>query len=371
MKKITLILVFLFLSFDVSLAEETNTNWHNDFSYTDLTGVWKIKNSYSSGSENFNYLSDKKIYFYKNIIETPEKTFCKILSTNKKVNLNFDFHNKFKLPFSVDKDTKLVLLGTNCKKEIAENDFRGIINIIIFGENLIFAFYGGIEDAAYLELTKKDVEQNYYGELKKYKEKIELIELIENQTYPKPKYELISEEILDEVCVSSDRCSTTVKKTLSSSDGFLFEIFQSDGTDSVWCYGHFDDVFPCSTIGDYGGGRDELTVTSTKTKQKVKIINGSPAGGRITRVSTPINYPYIVFEKHTGGMSCCMSYELYSKENFSLQPFILDNTRGDLLITKDNKTFFTAWEELFKDHTRQSAIPGFIDDLITAHFNNQ
>ena len=47
MKKITLILVFLFLLFDVSLAEETNKKWHDDFVYTDLTGVWKINNSFS------------------------------------------------------------------------------------------------------------------------------------------------------------------------------------------------------------------------------------------------------------------------------------------------------------------------------------
>ena len=50
------------------------------------------------------------------------------------------------------------------------------------------------------------------------------------------KYELISEEKLDKVCVSEGVCSTTVKKVLSSNDGFIFETFLSDGIDSVWCY---------------------------------------------------------------------------------------------------------------------------------------
>ena len=46
---------------------------------------------------------------------------------------------------------------------------------------------------------------------------------------------IVSKEKLDKVCVSEDRCSTTVKKTMSSSDGFLFETYISDGPDSVWC----------------------------------------------------------------------------------------------------------------------------------------
>ena len=126
------------------------------------------------------------------------------------------------------------------------------------------------------------------------------------------KYELISEEKLDKVCVSEGVCSTTVKKVLSSNDGFIFETFLSDGSDSVWCgYGN---ETPCSTVGDYGGGRNTMRVTSKKTNKSISV---SGAFGNVVRKPTPIDYPYIVFEINTGGASCCTSYELYSKENLT------------------------------------------------------
>ena len=82
------------------------------------------------------------------------------------------------------------------------------------------------------------------------------------------KYEVVSEEKLDKVCVDEGVCSTTVKKVLSSNDGFIFETFLSDGSDSVWCgYGN---ETPCSTRGDYGGGRNEMKVISKKTNKKHK-----------------------------------------------------------------------------------------------------
>ena len=108
------------------------------------------------------------------------------------------------------------------------------------------------------------------------------------------KYELISEEKLDKVCVSEGVCSTTVKKVLSSNDGFIFETFLSDGSDSVWCgYGN---ETPCSTVGDYGGGRNTMRVTSKKTNKSISV---SGAFGNVVRKPTPIDYPYIVFEINT------------------------------------------------------------------------
>ena len=82
-------------------------------------------------------------------------------------------------------------------------------------------------------------------------------------------YEVVSKEKLDKVCVSKDMCSTTVKKILSSNDGFIFETYTSDGSDSVWCStwsGNewVESINPCSTIGDYGGGGENIIVTNKK-----------------------------------------------------------------------------------------------------------
>jgi hypothetical protein len=126
------------------------------------------------------------------------------------------------------------------------------------------------------------------------------------------KYEVVSEEKLDKVCVDEGVCSTTVKKVLSSNDGFIFETFLSDGSDSVWCgYGN---ETPCSTRGDYGGGRNEMKVISKKTNKSISV---SGAFGNILRTPTPIDYPYIVIEINTGGASCCTNFRLYSKENLT------------------------------------------------------
>ena len=144
---------------------------------------------------------------------------------------------------------------------------------------------------------------NYFSGLKESKDKLSNYGI---------KYELISEEKLDKACVSEGVCSTTVKKVLSSNDGFIFETFLSDGSDSVWCGSYNEN--PCSTVGDYGGGRHEMNVISKKTN---KLITITGVAGNILRKPTPIDYPYIVFEINTGGASCCTSYELYSKENLA------------------------------------------------------
>ena len=80
------------------------------------------------------------------------------------------------------------------------------------------------------------------------------------------KYELISEEKLGEKVCLKGGCSTTVKKVLSSNDGFIFETFLSDGIDSVWCYPNHENKIPCSTIGDNGGGLNQMNAISKKNR---------------------------------------------------------------------------------------------------------
>ena len=134
------------------------------------------------------------------------------------------------------------------------------------------------------------------------------------------KYELISEEKLDEKVCMKGGCSTTVKKVLSSNDGFIFETFLSDGSDSVWC-GALDNKWsdtenPCSTVGDYGGGRDVMNVISKKTN---KLITITSAGANVERIPTPMDYPYLVFKTNTGGTSGAYFW-LYTKEDLKSVP---------------------------------------------------
>ena len=116
------------------------------------------------------------------------------------------------------------------------------------------------------------------------------------------------------MCVSEGVCSTTVKKVLSSNDGFIFETFLSDGIDSVWCYPNQENTNPCSTVGDKGGGRNTMRVISKKTNKSISV---SGAFGNVVRIPTPIDYPYIVIKINTGGASCCTTFRLYSKENLT------------------------------------------------------
>ena len=137
-----------------------------------------------------------------------------------------------------------------------------------------------------------------------------------------PTYSLVSTQVLEEVC-RNGWCVNTTKKEFISSDGFLFETYLTDGTDSVWCLGYSK---PCSTRGDTGGGKNEMIIHNVKNKQKVKIVNNSPAGdGRITRVEIPLEYKFIIIEIYSGGASCCSIFEFYSKDDLSLNPFIIEN----------------------------------------------
>jgi len=133
------------------------------------------------------------------------------------------------------------------------------------------------------------------------------------------KYELISEEKLEKACAKGE-CSTTVKKMLSSNDGFIFETYISDGSDSVWCGAWSnnswrDNKNPCSTVGDYGGGGEDIIVTNKKTNKQITI---SGNGVQLLRIPTPLDYPNLVFRLYTGGASCCGNYILYNKATLAL-----------------------------------------------------
>ena len=134
-------------------------------------------------------------------------------------------------------------------------------------------------------------------------------------------YEIVSKEKLDKVCVSKDKCSTTVKKIMSSNDGFLFETYISDGSDSVWCGGYNDNRFletynPCSTIGDYGGGGENIIVTNKKNNIK-KVIVGN--GTQLLRINAPEEYPYLIFSSTSEGNSKSSQpvYALYNKDDLT------------------------------------------------------
>ena len=134
-------------------------------------------------------------------------------------------------------------------------------------------------------------------------------------------YEIVSKEKLDKVCVSKDKCSTTVKKIMSSNDGFLFETYISDGSDSVWCGGYNDNRFletynPCSTIGDYGGGGENIIVTNKKNNIK-KVIVGN--GTQLLRIDAPEEYPYLIFSSTSEGNSKSSQpiYALYKKDDLT------------------------------------------------------
>ena len=140
------------------------------------------------------------------------------------------------------------------------------------------------------------------------------------------KYELILEEKLEKACAKGE-CSTTVKKILSSNDGFIFETYTSDGSDSVWCVtwsnnSWVDNKNPCSTVGDYGGGGEDIIVTNKKTNKQITV---SGNGVQLLRIPTPLDYPNLVFRLHTGGASCCENYVLYNKATLT---FVSDTKKN-------------------------------------------
>jgi len=134
-------------------------------------------------------------------------------------------------------------------------------------------------------------------------------------------YEIVSKEKLDKVCRSKDRCSTTVKKIMSSNDGFLFETYITDGSDSVWCGiwskdGWVEKTNPCSTIGDNGGGGENIIVTNKRNNAKITIPGN---GTRLLRINAPKEYPYLIFSSTREGNSKSSQpiYALYKKDDLS------------------------------------------------------
>ena len=147
-------------------------------------------------------------------------------------------------------------------------------------------------------------------------------------------YEIVSKEKLDKVCVSKDKCSTTVKKIMSSNDGFLFETYISDGSDSVWC-GRWsnnewvESINPCSTIGDYGGGGENIIVTNKKNNNE-KIIEGN--GTKLLRIDAPQEYPYLIFSSVREGNSKSSQpvYALYNKDDLTFVSESRENKYSEL-----------------------------------------
>ena len=179
------------------------------------------------------------------------------------------------------------------KKDAIKNWSKAIFTLILLIIGLLFLFPDFLKD--------KDVQlvPNNYG----------------------ITYEIVSKEKLDKVCVSKDKCSTTVKKILSSNDGFIFETYTSDGSDSVWC-GKWSDnewaesINPCSTIGDYGGGGENIIVTN-KINSIKKVITGN--GTQLLRIDAPEEYPYLIFSSTSEGNSKSSQpiYALYKKDDLT------------------------------------------------------
>lgn len=145
-------------------------------------------------------------------------------------------------------------------------------------------------------------------------------------------YDVVSKEKLDKVCRSEDRCSTTVKKTMTSSDGFVFETYISDGPDSVWCIEYRNDSFlesynPCSTIGDNGGGGENIVVVNKKNGASTTIIGN---GIQLKRIATPEEYPYLIFVSASGGASTPPMYVLYNKNDLTFVSESRENKYSEL-----------------------------------------
>jgi hypothetical protein len=166
-------------------------------------------------------------------------------------------------------------------------------------------------------------------------------------------YLVMREEILeDRFCLGKNgECSGTERFISRSSDGFTFEYFQSDSDDNHYC----DKGYPCSAIGDYGGGKTELNIWNHKGElvplssnydkylkayKSLKIHGATTNIGvsavSIGRVTTPIDYPYLVIYQFSGGGSCCVRYEFYTKEDLFQEPYVLDYTKNDILFFRQS-----------------------------------
>ena len=181
-----------------------------------------------------------------------------------------------------------------------------------------------------------------------------------NNFHENKSYSIVLEEVLNGKVCRRNRpsdCSRTKRLVALSRDGFIFEYFQSDSRDNVYC--STERIFPCAAQGDYGGGKTELNVWKFEGKEKsnetvlrfinetspLKIDNTSTSLGAavISREEKSENYPYLVIKRFSGGISCCIGYEFYLKQNLTYPPYVIEYSRNDILYTyrEDDDTFRT------------------------------
>jgi hypothetical protein len=166
---------------------------------------------------------------------------------------------------------------------------------------------------------------------------------------------ILKQKLEEEVCSGKrGECSRTKRFISLSSDGLMFEYFQSDSEDNIYC----NPYYPCSAVGDYGGGKTKMNVwwigegnlvpLEALPEEKPLEIHGTitSSGGDIASIArhwTPKGYPYLVVRKYSGGASCCIQYEFYLKEGLSLNPYVIGYSRFDVLFFNPvpNDTFQT------------------------------
>jgi uncharacterized protein YecT (DUF1311 family) len=184
--------------------------------------------------------------------------------------------------------------------------------------------------------------------------------------YIKPTYKLISEKTLGlaKSC-HLEGCSSTVEKIISSDDGFIFTYYQSDGRDTVMC--DHKEVYPCSTIGDEGGGRLEIHIKNKITKEKIIIKN---KGAVMSISSAPMDSPFLFLWYRQDCVRCSGSHSIYLKDNLRLKPFEIE---GDITPTKDNRLYYEDWETIHvgDDSKRKTDEPYFIEDIVVKYFKDQ
>jgi len=189
---------------------------------------------------------------------------------------------------------------------------------------------------------------------------------IAKEQYPIPEYDLVSEERFTEVCGGKENwCSVPLKKDLSSSDGFLFEIHQGE-SDVSYC--DAEKVFPCSAIGDAGAGKLEMRITSKEDSRSVRVT--FPRTVVLQRVEkAPMDYPYIIIHNHTGGAPCCSGYQYFLKQDLTLPPFEVEFDYAEILaISKTHETYFSGWEALRAKTSLKREPAYLIEDIVQEHF---
>lgn len=159
----------------------------------------------------------------------------------------------------------------------------------------------------------------------------------------KIKHTVLKTKRLNKECLGkNNECSTTIKKIIESNDDLIFETYLSDKNDSVYCTSLNINV-PCSTVGDYGGGKNLMKIINKKTKKELIIKNESKLeSGSISRVvNTSKDFPYLFIKIHNGGTSCCSELRIYSKSGLdyvtSEKELKTVSQNNDKLLNKNGK----------------------------------